>query len=118
LPCPQIVKAAEPVFSALVNSLAYKSPPSLLKVLCLPVIVGGVAFASLKPLTAGAVGSLIPGYALSFNQNALLFGVMANVFAAFKVRLHFEDRRGRSFASVFARFMYVVQYSLTYVSVL
>lgn len=87
------MKAAEPVFSALVNSLAYNSPPSLLKVLCLPVIVGGVAFASLKPLTAGAVGSLIPGYALSFNQNALLFGVMANIFAAFKVIAIEEDAK-------------------------
>ena len=87
------MKAAEPVFSALVNSLAYNSPPSLLKVLCLPMIVGGVAFASLKPLTAGAVGSLIPGYALSFNQNALLFGVMANIFAAFKVIAIEEDAK-------------------------
>ena len=44
----QIVKAGEPVMSAIVNTLFYGKPPSVLKAACLPIIVGGVMFASLK----------------------------------------------------------------------
>ena len=40
-------------------------------------IVGGVAFASLKKGTDGA-------YALKFDETALIFGMIGNIFAAFK----------------------------------
>lgn len=73
----QIVKSGEPVLSALVNTVFYGKPPSFLKIMCLPVIVGGVAFASLKK---GVDGS----YSLKFDQTALVFGLLANAFAAFK----------------------------------
>jgi len=72
----QIVKAGEPVVSALVNTVFYGKPPSALKALCLPVIVGGVAFASLKKIDGA--------YALKFDMTALQFGMLANCFAAFK----------------------------------
>jgi solute carrier family 35 protein E1 len=73
----QIVKAGEPVLSAIVNTVFYGKPPTFKKTLCLPIIVGGVAFASLKKDATGA-------YALKFDQTALMFGMMANSFAAFK----------------------------------
>merc|ERR1712129_238260 len=62
--------------SALVNTVFYGKPPSALKALCLPVIVGGVAFASLKKIDGA--------YALKFDMTALQFGMLANCFAAFK----------------------------------
>ena len=55
----------------------YGKPPTLTKALCLPIIVGGVSFASLKK---GPTGT----YGLKFDQTALLFGMIANAFAAFK----------------------------------
>ena len=73
----QIVKAGEPVLSAAVNTLFYGNPPSFLKCACLPVIVGGVAFASMKKTVEG-------GYSLTFDATALQFGLLANAFAAFK----------------------------------
>jgi solute carrier family 35 protein E1 len=73
----QIVKSGEPVLSALVNTVFYGKPPSNAKIACLPIIVGGVAFASLKKGADGA-------YALKFDQTALVFGMLANSFAAFK----------------------------------
>jgi solute carrier family 35 protein E1 len=73
----QIVKAAEPVFAALIGTIFYNKAPSFYKVCCLPVIVGGVAFASLKK---GDDGS----YSLKFDTTALVFGMLANTFAAFK----------------------------------
>ena len=74
----QIVKAGEPVLSALVNTVFYGKPPSLAKFLCLFLIVGGVAFASLKkdPTTGE--------YGLKFDSTALYFGMIGNAFAAFK----------------------------------
>eukprot|EP00633_Aureoumbra_lagunensis_P003898 CAMPEP_0197317294 /NCGR_PEP_ID=MMETSP0891-20130614/46335_1 /TAXON_ID=44058 ORGANISM="Aureoumbra lagunensis, Strain CCMP1510" /NCGR_SAMPLE_ID=MMETSP0891 /ASSEMBLY_ACC=CAM_ASM_000534 /LENGTH=380 /DNA_ID=CAMNT_0042807213 /DNA_START=102 /DNA_END=1244 /DNA_ORIENTATION=- len=74
----QIVKAGEPVLSAVVNTIFYASPPSVAKACCLPLIVGGVCFASMKadPITGG--------YVLKFDTTALYFGLMANAFAAFK----------------------------------
>uniref|UniRef100_A0A7S0AUF4 Sugar phosphate transporter domain-containing protein n=1 Tax=Minutocellus polymorphus TaxID=265543 RepID=A0A7S0AUF4_9STRA len=74
----QIVKSGEPVLSALVNTVFYGKPPSNAKVGCLPIIVGGVAFASLKK------NAETGGYALKFDQTALVFGMLANSFAAFK----------------------------------
>jgi len=73
----QIVKAGEPVVSTVVNTLFYGKSPGMKEFLCLPVIVGGVGFASLKK---GADG----GYALKFDATALIFGMIANGFAAFK----------------------------------
>merc|ERR1711865_1028808 len=73
----QIVKAGEPVLSAIVNTLFYGKPPSMAKAFMLLPIVGGVAFASLKK---GADGT----YALKFDETALIFGMIGNVFAAFK----------------------------------
>lgn len=73
----QIVKAAEPVVSAVVNTVAYGKPPSMAKWMCLPIIVGGVAFASMKKGEDG-------NYALKFDSTALIFGMIANFFAAFK----------------------------------
>lgn len=72
----QIVKSGEPVLAAVVNTIFYSKPPTTNKLLCLPIIVGGVAFASLKK---GATG-----YELKFDQTALVFGMLANSFAAFK----------------------------------
>eukprot|EP00580_Thalassiosira_gravida_P000407 CAMPEP_0201616044 /NCGR_PEP_ID=MMETSP0492-20130828/32885_1 /ASSEMBLY_ACC=CAM_ASM_000837 /TAXON_ID=420259 /ORGANISM="Thalassiosira gravida, Strain GMp14c1" /LENGTH=338 /DNA_ID=CAMNT_0048083891 /DNA_START=13 /DNA_END=1029 /DNA_ORIENTATION=+ len=73
----QIVKSAEPVLAAVVGTIFYNKAPSFYKVCCLPIIVGGVAFASLKK---GDDGS----YSLKFDTTALVFGMLANSFAAFK----------------------------------
>jgi len=73
----QIVKSAEPVLAAIVGTVFYAKAPSFYKVCCLPIIVGGVAFASLKK---GGDGS----YSLKFDATALIFGMLANAFAAFK----------------------------------
>lgn len=73
----QIVKSGEPVMAAIINTIVYNKRPSFPKIMCLPIIVGGVAFASLKK---GGDGS----YALKFDQTALVFGMLANTFAAFK----------------------------------
>mmetsp|Transcript_31318 Transcript_31318/g.62358 ORF Transcript_31318/g.62358 Transcript_31318/m.62358 type:complete len:342 (+) Transcript_31318:246-1271(+) len=73
----QIVKSAEPVLAAIVGTVFYSKAPSFYKVCCLPIIVGGVAFASLKK---GVDGS----YSLKFDSTALIFGMLANAFAAFK----------------------------------
>mmetsp|Transcript_20166 Transcript_20166/g.42368 ORF Transcript_20166/g.42368 Transcript_20166/m.42368 type:complete len:339 (+) Transcript_20166:85-1101(+) len=73
----QIVKSAEPVLAAIVGTIFYNKAPSFYKVCCLPIIVGGVAFASLKK---GDDGS----YSLKFDTTALVFGMLANSFAAFK----------------------------------
>jgi solute carrier family 35 protein E1 len=73
----QIVKAGEPVLSALVNGIFYGKKESLAKLVCLVFIVGGVAFASLKK---GPDGS----YGLKFDETALIFGMLGNSFAAFK----------------------------------
>ena len=90
----QIVKSGEPVLSALVNTVFYGKPPSNAKVACLPVIVGGVAFASLKKTAEG-------GYALKFDQTALVFGMLANTFAAFKGS---ENKKLMSDAGIAKRF--------------
>ena len=71
------VKSAEPVLAAIVGTVFYAKAPSFYKVCCLPIIVGGVAFASLKK---GDDGS----YSLKFDTTALVFGMLANAFAAFK----------------------------------
>jgi len=65
------------VLAAVVGTVFYNKAPSFYKVCCLPIIVGGVAFASLKK---GDDGS----YSLKFDTTALVFGMLANSFAAFK----------------------------------
>jgi len=73
----QIVKAGEPVFSALVNTVMYGKSPSIAKWLCLPIIIGGVVFSCLKPNAAGA-------YEIEFDMTALTMASLANMFAAIK----------------------------------
>eukprot|EP00967_Tisochrysis_lutea_P112676 scaffold178244_cov37-Tisochrysis_lutea.AAC.2 len=73
----QIVKAAEPVFSAVVNTVFYGKSPSISKWLILPIIVGGVAISTLKPKPGG-------GYDIDFDTTALIAGSIGNMFAAFK----------------------------------
>jgi len=74
----QIVKSGEPVFAAVVNTIFYGKPPSLLKTLCLPIIVGGVGFACMKPDPVSGA------YSLDFDIAALTAGCIANGMAAFK----------------------------------
>uniref|UniRef100_A0A7S2ANV1 Sugar phosphate transporter domain-containing protein n=1 Tax=Octactis speculum TaxID=3111310 RepID=A0A7S2ANV1_9STRA len=66
----QIVKAAEPVFAAVIGTLVYKSTYSMAKWLCLVPVIGGVTLASVKEL--------------DFAWSALFSAATANVFAAFK----------------------------------
>lgn len=73
----QIVKAAEPVFAAGVNTLFYSKPPTMAKALMLPIIVLGVAIACLKPDKDGH-------YKVEFEVVAVLAGSAANLAAAFK----------------------------------
>ena len=73
----QIVKAAEPLFAAIVNTLVYAKSPSFAKWICLPLIVGGVAVST---ITRGADGSL----GVAFDTTALIAGCICNCFAAFK----------------------------------
>jgi len=73
----QIVKAGEPVFSALVNTIMYGKSPSVAKWLCLPVIIGGVVFSCLKPDDSGK-------YTIEFDMTALTMASLANLFAAIK----------------------------------
>ena len=80
----QIVKSGEPTFAAIVNTIFYDRPPSKLRAACLPIIVGGVAFASMTPAASGHVGPRVLGYSLSFSAAAMAFGIVANVASAFK----------------------------------
>mmetsp|Transcript_18201 Transcript_18201/g.48957 ORF Transcript_18201/g.48957 Transcript_18201/m.48957 type:complete len:334 (+) Transcript_18201:55-1056(+) len=73
----QIVKAAEPVFAATVNTVFYSKPPSMAKAMMLPIIVLGVAIACLKPDKEG-------NYKVDFEVAAVLAGSFANLAAAFK----------------------------------
>jgi len=88
----QIVKSGEPVLAALVNTVFYGKPPSFPKIMCLPIIVGGVAFASLKKDMEGS-------YSLKFDQTALVFGMLANSFAAFKGSENSKLLKDKSVAS-------------------
>jgi solute carrier family 35 protein E1 len=91
----QIVKSGEPVLAALVNTVFYGKPPSTYKIMCLPIIVGGVAFASLKKDAESG------GYKLKFDQTALVFGMLANAFAAFRGS---ENKKLMSDKGIAARF--------------
>jgi len=73
----QIVKAAEPVFAAIIGTLIYSKPPTMAKAFCLPVIVLGVGIACLKPGPDGK-------YKMEFDVTALVAGSIANAAAAFR----------------------------------
>jgi len=94
----QIVKAAEPVFSAVVATFMYGKKISMIKWLTLPIIVGGVVFSSFKPLPAcagltkaqikantvcAADGDMFP-YSIEVDMTALIMASIANLFAAIK----------------------------------
>jgi solute carrier family 35 protein E1 len=66
----QIVKAAEPVFAAVLSQFVYKNEISKAKWMCLPIVIGGVILASVKEL--------------DFAVSALISACIANLFAAIK----------------------------------
>ena len=66
----QIVKSAEPVFSAILSQFVYGKKISRAKWMCLPIVVGGVILASVKEL--------------DFAWSALIAACIGNLFAAFK----------------------------------
>lgn len=70
----QIVKAAEPVFAALVNTIFYGKPPKMSQAMMLPIIVLGVAIACLKPDKDG-------NYKVEFEVVAVAAGSFANAMA-------------------------------------
>lgn len=91
----QIVKAGEPVLAAAVGCACYGQRISKPKAALLLIIVGGVAFASLKK----GVGA--ERYELRFDRAALAFGMLANAFAAVKGA---ENKRLLELPGVAARF--------------
>ena len=64
----QIVKAAEPVFAAVLSQFVYKKKVSKAKWWCLPIVIGGVILASVNEL--------------DFAWSALISACIANLFAA------------------------------------
>merc|ERR1712087_889829 len=74
----QIVKAGEPVFAALVNTLLYNKAPSLYKWLCLPIVIGGVVFSCMKPDPVSG------SYSIEYDMTSLTMASVANIFAAIK----------------------------------
>jgi len=72
----QIVKAAEPVFAAVIGTLIYSKPPTMAKALCLPIIILGVCIACLKPVNGK--------YKVEFEVTALVAGSVANIAASFR----------------------------------
>lgn len=71
----QVVKAAEPLFSAIINTLVYATSPSLAQWCCLPLVVAGVAVSTLKH---GPDHS----YGIELDTTALIAGCLSNTFAA------------------------------------
>ena len=63
----QVVKAAEPVFSATVSATAYGATISNWRWLCIPLIVGGVAVSTLKRDASGAYALTMP-YPLDMHE--------------------------------------------------
>jgi len=72
----QIVKAAEPVFAAIIGTLIYGKPPTAAKALCLPIIILGVCIACLKPVDGK--------YKVEADVTALIAGSIANIAASFR----------------------------------
>jgi len=79
----QIVKAAEPVFAALVGVTVYNKPYSGAKWVSLLPIVGGVILASLKLKNKDA-GFSAENIELDYSMGGLIGALVANMFAAFK----------------------------------
>ena len=75
--CCQIVKSAEPAFSAVIGEFIYKKPISPAKWLCLIPVIGGVCMAALKFDKNGSLE-------VDFTWGGLLGAIVANVFASFK----------------------------------
>jgi len=73
----QIVKAAEPAFSAIIGTVVYNKKISTAKWLCLIPVIGGVCMAALKFDKNGKLE-------LDFTWGGLIGAVVANVFASFK----------------------------------
>ena len=73
----QIVKAAEPAFSAIIGTLFYGKKISIYKWLCLIPIIGGVVLSALKQKSDGS-------FELDFTVGGLVGALIANAFAAFK----------------------------------
>ena len=89
----QIVKAAEPAFSAVIGTFIYRKPISTAKWLCLIPVIGGVCMAALKFDKNGNLE-------LDFTWGGLLGAVVANVFASFKglenhKMVHDDDLKSR-----------------------
>lgn len=74
----QIVKAAEPAFTAVVSCFIYGKPLSTARWLCLIPIIAGVALAALK--VNGSTGSVD----FNFTYGSLIGAGVSNLFAAFK----------------------------------
>mmetsp|Transcript_67285 Transcript_67285/g.187758 ORF Transcript_67285/g.187758 Transcript_67285/m.187758 type:complete len:324 (+) Transcript_67285:57-1028(+) len=73
----QIVKAAEPAFSAVIGTVFYRKNISFAKWMCLIPIIGGVCLAALKQKADGSIE-------LDFTVGGLVGAMIANVFASFK----------------------------------
>lgn len=73
----QIVKAAEPAFTAVISCFIYGKTLSTARWLCLIPIISGVAIAALKLNPSGGVD-------LNFTYGSLLGAAVSNLFAAFK----------------------------------
>jgi len=73
----QIVKASEPVFTAIIGTLFYNKKISIQKLLCLIPIILGVCIAALKEDENGKIE-------INFNVRALITAVLSNIFASFR----------------------------------
>ena len=73
----QIVKAAQPAFSAIIGTFIYGKKISIYKWLCLIPIIGGVCLAALKQNKDGSIE-------LDFTVGGLVGALIANVLASFK----------------------------------
>lgn len=73
----QIVKASEPVFSALIGMLFYGKSVSNHRWICLFIIVIGVCVSSIKTDTKGHIE-------MDFNVYSMYTAVLSNIFASFK----------------------------------
>jgi solute carrier family 35 protein E1 len=73
----QIVKAAEPVFTAVISTVFYGKKISIYKWMCLVPIIGGVVMSALKQLPDGS-------FEMDFTTASLIGALIANAFAAIR----------------------------------